>query len=69
MKGLSTQERVVLRYMASGMTAKQISQKMELSEHTVKSYAKSTRAKMGASSICAVVLKAERAGLLVGVEV
>ena len=69
MNDLSTQERVVLRLLASGFSAKEAAQKLDLSEHTVRSYAKSVRAKLGVHSMCAASVKAERAGLLAGVEV
>lgn len=66
---LSPRETDVLRLLAAGMTTKEAAKELGLAECTVKTYAKAIRAKAGEQSMCAVVLKAERAGLLEGVEV
>ncbi len=69
MINLAPQELATLRTMATGLSTKEAAQVMGLSCHTVKSYAGSVRKKFGLSAMTAVILKAERMGLLEGVEV
>jgi DNA-binding CsgD family transcriptional regulator len=69
MTDLSPQEVATLRSLSSGLTCKETAYAMGISYHTVKTYAEQVRKKFGVKNMCAAAVKAERAGLLVGVEV
>jgi DNA-binding NarL/FixJ family response regulator len=70
MTDLSESQLETLRCKAKGLTNKQVARVMGVPCETVKSRVATIRQKFGAhGDFCAVVLKAERDGLLVGVEV
>ena len=67
--GLSDREVQNLRSVAEGRTADAVGAHLNLSPSTVDGRMKSIRLRMGVYCTTRMVLKAERAGLLVGVEV
>lgn len=67
---LTPKELQVLRRKAVGLMDKQIADEMSLSTETIRTYIWRIRKKLNVTgNLCSVVLKAERAGLLQGVEV
>ncbi|MGF6774789.1 FixJ family two-component response regulator [Paraburkholderia sp. GAS199] len=62
-ESLTTREREVMAFVASGLMNKQIASKMELSEITVKIHRGQAMRKMGARSLAEFVLKAEALGI------
>jgi len=64
---LTERELRTLRAFASGSTARQVAEQMQLSVHTVNDHIGTVFRKMGVSTMVAATLKAERAGLLDGV--
>lgn len=62
--GLTTRELEVLRYLADGDTVKDISEKLILSEHTVRTHRNNLRAKLECRNTAQVVAKAIRMGII-----
>ncbi len=60
---LSVREREVLDLMASGMTNREIAERLYLSPHTIKEYASALYRKLGARNRAEAVKRAERLGL------
>lgn len=67
--GLSDLEVDIIRSMAAGRTTEGIAADLEMNTHTVRDRLREIRKRMGAHFAHVVVLKAERMGLLAGVEV
>lgn len=67
--GLSDKEVMVVRSLAEGRTVQGVCAHLSSSPTVIGDYLKSVRRRMGVYSSMRMVLKAERAGLLVGVEV
>lgn len=61
---LTTRESEVLRWLAEGLSNRQIASRLEISEHTVKFHCASVMAKLDASTRTEAVVRAARAGLL-----
>jgi ATP/maltotriose-dependent transcriptional regulator MalT len=66
---LTDRELECLRYIASGLGHKQIAFEMEITRKTIEHYAEKVRSKLCVRTTAQAVLKAERAGLLKGIEV
>ena len=63
-QGLSPREREVLPYLTADLTAREIGERLFVSEHTVKSHLKSIYAKLEVRSRAAAVTRARELGLL-----
>jgi DNA-binding CsgD family transcriptional regulator/small-conductance mechanosensitive channel len=66
---LSEREREVLSLIGNGATNREIAQKLIISEHTVKSHLRSILNKLNISNRQQAAVYAERAGLIVGLDV
>lgn len=66
--GLSDREIDIIRSMAEGRSAAAVGAHLNLAESSVDSHMKSIRRRMGVYSSVRMVLRAERAGLLKGIE-
>ena len=60
----SGREFETLKYSAEGLTSKEIAQKLDISEHTVKNYFRRIHAKLGTRTINGAVGKAFKIGVL-----
>ncbi len=61
---LSARELEVLRYLAEGLSNKEIARKMAISENTIKFHVNAILGKLGAQSRTEAVVRATRAGLV-----
>jgi two-component system, NarL family, nitrate/nitrite response regulator NarL len=61
---LSSRELEVLRYLAEGLSNKEIARKMAISENTIKFHVNAILGKLGAQSRTEAVVRATRAGLV-----
>lgn len=64
-KNVFTQrETEIIRYIASGFTSKEISEKIFISEHTVKTHMKNIRAKTNCKNLTELIAKSVKEGLI-----
>lgn len=61
---LTSQEKLVVKYLAEGHSVKAIAALMYLSEHTIESHSKTARAKAGAKNVTELVARAIKQGLI-----
>lgn len=66
MTALSPRQRQIVRWLAAGLTYRQIAGEMHLSESTIKSYAGDAYARLGATNAANAVHVAHQRGLLGG---
>ena len=60
----TTRETEIIRYFASGLTSKEISKKISISEHTVKSHSKNILSKTDCKNFKELIVKSIKEGLI-----
>jgi DNA-binding NarL/FixJ family response regulator len=61
---LTTREREVLRLLASGLTNKEIAQRLGVTDHTIKFHVNGILGKLGAATRTEAVVEAARRGII-----